>query len=161
MNFIIYLYIYCVLEVQYIENGLKHTQRQRKIIILETYYGAGDIDSKHIIIEERGQRFLSSKAGNIGVDICNFIVGGARKITVLELLDCGSPGGCLGVTKRTVALEMFVTAVPFRTYKLRIDTHNPHLGRAHTYVQDQQQFTVKTLTDGIIHLSNSTKQLLL
>ena len=43
----IYIYIYCVLEVQYIENELKHTQRE-KIIMMQTYHGAGDIDSKHI-----------------------------------------------------------------------------------------------------------------
>ena len=72
----------------------------------------------------------------------------SQQLTILELLDCGSPGGCLRITKRTVALEMFVTTVTFRNYELRIHTHN---GRAHTYVQEQQQFTVKTLTDGIIH----------
>ena len=96
-----------------------HTRRRRKkkwyryIIMLVTQRL-----ETHMIIDEIVKSLLGSKAGNIGDDLCNFIFGEASKIIVHKLLDCWSPGDCLGVTKRTVTLKMFVTTVSFKPKKL-------------------------------------------
>ena len=99
--------------------------------MIQIYHCAGDPETWNTYDYWRNsQKFARLKAGNIGDDLCNFIFGEAGKIIFHKLLDCWSPGGCLGVTKRTFTLKMFVTTVSFRPKKLGMI----HIGSVHPLI---------------------------